>query len=65
MCVPTIVLIIIIHFDKWLIDFLCLLNLTLVITSLVSCGHCILCLLSLMASDYPFGILWSLYSLSA
>ena len=40
------------------------LALRLLITPLISCGHCTLCLLSLTASDYPFGILWSLYSLS-
>ena len=41
------------------------LALRLLITPLVSCGHCTLCLLSLTASDYPFDILWSLYSLSS
>ena len=59
-------------------------NLRLLITPLVSCGHCIVCpsiygfwlhlwyllvivlfvLLPFTASDYPFGILWSLYCLS-
>jgi hypothetical protein len=43
-------------------DFLAL---RLLITPVISCGHCTLCLLSLTASDYPFGILWSLYSLSS
>jgi hypothetical protein len=41
------------------------LALRLVITPLVSCGHCTLCLLSLTASDYLFGILWLFYSLSS
>ena len=41
------------------------LSLRLVITSLIYRGHCTVCLLSLTASDYPFGILWSLYSLSS
>ena len=43
-------------------DFLAL---RLLITPVISCGHCTLCLLSLTASDYHFGILWSLYSLSS
>jgi hypothetical protein len=41
------------------------LALRLLITSLIYRGHCTLCLLSLTASDYPFGILWSLYCLSS
>jgi hypothetical protein len=34
--------------------------LRLLITTLVSCGHCIICP-SIYASDYHFGILWPLY----
>ena len=38
-------------------------DLRLLITSLVSCGHCIVCP-SIYGSDYHFGILWPLYCLS-
>ena len=50
-------------------------HLRILITPLVSCGHCIVCpliygfwlplwYLRFTASDYPFGILWPLYCLS-
>ena len=42
---------------------LSVLQLRLLITPLVSFGHCIVCP-SITASDYPFGIFWSLYCLS-
>ena len=41
-----------------------LLRLQLLITPLVSCGHCIISPSSITASDYPFGILWPLYNIS-
>ena len=68
----------------WSLCCLSLFYLRILITSLVSCGHCIVCpssiygfwlplwylvvivlsvLLQFTASDYPFGILWSLYCL--
>ena len=44
------------------------LDLRLLITPLVSCGHCIVfrftAVLRFTASEYTFGILWSLYCLS-
>jgi hypothetical protein len=38
--------------------------LPLLITTLVSFGHCIVCPSTLYASHYPFGIFWPLYCLS-
>jgi hypothetical protein len=38
-------------------------DLQILVTPLVSCGHCIACP-SIYDSGYPFGILWSLYCLS-
>jgi uncharacterized membrane protein len=37
----------------------------LLIIPLVSVGHCIVCLLRLTTSHYPFGIFWPLYCLSS
>jgi hypothetical protein len=42
---------------------LSVLRFTILITPLISCGHCIVCP-SIYDSGYPFGILWSLYCLS-
>jgi hypothetical protein len=42
---------------------LSVLRFTILVTPLVSCGHCIVCPL-IYDSGYPFGILWSLYCLS-
>jgi hypothetical protein len=37
----------------------------LLIIPLVSFGHCVVCLLRLTTSHYPFGIFWPLYCLSS
>ena len=48
----------------WPLYCLSFLDLRLLITPLVSCGHCIFVLPRFTISDYPFGILWPLYFLS-
>jgi hypothetical protein len=42
---------------------LSVLRFTILVTLLVSCGHCIVCPV-IYDSGYPFGILWSLWCLS-
>jgi hypothetical protein len=41
------------------------LDLQLLITPLVSFGHCVVCLLRFTDSDYSFGIFWPLRWLSS
>ena len=48
----------------WPLYCLSFLDLRLLITPLVSCGHCIFVLPRFTISNYPFGILWPLYCLS-
>jgi hypothetical protein len=53
------------YFFFWPLYCLSFLDLRLLITTLVSCGHCIVYILPrLTTSDYHFGILWPLYCLS-
>ena len=48
----------------WPLYCLSFLDLRLLITPLVSCGHCIFVLPRFTIFNYPFGILWPLYCLS-
>ena len=48
----------------WSLYCLSFIDLRLLISPLVSFGHCIVCLSLIYASDFPFGIFWPLYCLS-
>jgi hypothetical protein len=50
-------------FFYWSLHCLSFFGLRLLVTPLISCGHCIVCYCSNYASGYPFGILWTLYCL--
>jgi predicted nucleic acid-binding Zn ribbon protein len=38
-------------------------DIQILITPLISCGHCVVCYSSIYRFDYPFGILWPLFRL--
>ena len=48
----------------WPLCCLSFFDLQILITPLVSCGHCVVCPSLIYVSDYPFGIFWPLWCLT-